>query len=416
VKVTATGLVRVAAIGVTVLSASTQGPTASAQTADPEIAKLREEVRKRDALIDNLLRRVENLEQRTNAANSAPASSLASARPSRSQSAATRDVVALQPTGNPPAPPSPATSVPATGPSPEVAQAAPQSPQPPPASPAPGQFDVSPEAAERALERTLTATGALLVPQGYAEVEPAAQYRRSEFTNLVILGNNRNEYTGSVATRLGLPFESQLDLGVPYVAAQSETVNNFVAPQQQVSHATGRSFGDVTVGLSKTLLHEQGWLPDLIGRVGYEIPTGPVFSNSVALTGSGQNRLSFTLTALKRQDPLAFVASVGYSQAFTYSHINPGNQVNLTGGVFLATSPETTLRTVLQQSFSESPTVNGVKATAGNLVQSILTFGASSTLGRGLLLDLQAGIGLTNSSPKYFVIVSLPWRFSVPGL
>jgi hypothetical protein len=39
--------------------------------------------------------------------------------------------------------------------------------------------------------------------------------------------------------------------------------------------------GDPTVALAKTFMHESGWIPDLLGRVTYEIPTGPDNSNQV---------------------------------------------------------------------------------------------------------------------------------------
>jgi hypothetical protein len=45
---------------------------------------------------------------------------------------------------------------------------------------APGQFEVDEEAAERALERTLVVTGALLLPFGKAEIQPRFAYIRSE--------------------------------------------------------------------------------------------------------------------------------------------------------------------------------------------------------------------------------------------
>jgi hypothetical protein len=120
-----------------------------------------------------------------------------------------------------------------------------------------------------------------------------------------------------------------------------------------------------------------------------------------------------SLTALKRQDPLVFVGTGGYTKAFTTNHINPGDQANFTVGAFLATSPETTLRGVFNQNFIQDVTVNGITLKGSNSVQSILSFGASSILGRGVLVDLQAGIGLTNSSPKYTVILSSTWRFGV---
>ncbi|HKJ88657.1 MAG TPA: hypothetical protein VKA48_09140, partial [Gammaproteobacteria bacterium] len=46
----------------------------------------------------------------------------------------------------------------------------------------PGRVVVNKEAAERALERTLTQTGALLVPPGQFEIEPGFSYTRRERT------------------------------------------------------------------------------------------------------------------------------------------------------------------------------------------------------------------------------------------
>ncbi len=293
--------------------------SARAQTTEPTIGQLQQEIKKRDALIENLLQRVEKLERRvgtTAAANH------------------TAPVVAQK--AVPPQPSAPPTQVAAGPEAAAVPAAAPQqvaqtqtaqqpAPQQQATSSAPGQFEVNVQAAEHALERTLTATGALLVPYGFAEVEPGISYTRREIPNLVLFTDNRNEFAATVTARLGLPFESQIDIGLPYNAVQQELVDNFVSPQQLTSEATGNSFGDVTVGFSKTLMHEHGWLPDLIGRISYEAPTGPKVSNGVALPGSGQERLNFSLTALKRQDPLAFVASAGYSKAFTYENFNAGD-------------------------------------------------------------------------------------------
>jgi hypothetical protein len=85
--------------------------------------------------------------------------------------------------------------------------------------------------------------------------------------------------------------------------------------------------------------------------------------------------------------------------------MNLGDQVNFLTGVFLASSPETSLRAVLQNNFLQDIRINDVTFKGSDTVQSILTFGASSILGRGVLIDLQAGIGPTNSAPKYTVIL-----------
>jgi hypothetical protein len=215
--------------------------------------------------------------------------------------------------------------------------------------------------------------------------------------------------------RFGLPWESQFEIALPYNLVQQQVNDVAVAPPQQASNRWGNSFGDLTVGLAKTLVHESGWIPDLLGRVTYEIPTGPDNSNQVPLP-SRRNNLAFSLTGTKRQDPLVFVATAGYTKVFETGKIDLGDQYNFLTGAFLATSPETSLRAVLQENFFQDIRVHDITLRGSDTVQSILNFGASSIFGRGLLVDLQVGIGLTNAAPKYSVILSSTYRFGMPGL
>jgi hypothetical protein len=395
---------------------------ARAQTAEPTVEDLQKQLRQRDALIQSLVRRVERLERNmatgTPAAGGPPATvtrAVARSRAGSPPAAATE--VALHPDE-----PAPVTAQAEPPVSPPPPRSAPQTPS----TPAPGQFEVSEEAAERALERTLVATGNALVPLGFAEIEPLFSYTRRELTSLVAVaatpaqvlqvnfGLNRNEFVPGVDLRIGLPWESQFEMFLPYNFTEQQTTNNIVQPVRLVDNRWANAIGDLTVGAAKTLVHESGWIPSLLGRVSYEIPTGPMFANGTPLTG-GQSKLSLSLTALKRQDPLVFVATGGYTKAFQSNQINPGDQTNFGLGAFLATSPETTLRGVLSQTFLENETLRGVTFPGSNTVQSLLTFGASSILGRGVLVDLQVGFGLTNPSPKYTVVLSSTWRFGVSG-
>ena len=399
---------------------------AHAQTSESTIEQLQKEVRQRDAIIQSLVRRVEKLERQVGTGASATANPVAgpTRAVARSQAGArppAPTVATLEPAEPAPAPAGPKTS-PASSPgaTQQAADTNPPATNPPatnpPATtqPAPGQFEVSPEAAERALERTLVATGNLLVPKGFAEVEPLFSYTRRELPTQVFFNVNRNELSWALDTRFGLPWESQFEIVLPYNLAQQQVTDIRFAPPQQLLNSWGNSFGDLTVGLAKTFVHESGWIPDLLARVNYEIPTGPENSNGVPLT-SRRSLLAFSVTALKRQDPLVFVATGGYTKSYQTGQMNLGDQVNFLTGVFLATSPETSLRAVLQNNFVQDVRLNDITFRGSDTVQSILTFGASSILGRGILVDLQAGIGLTNSAPKYTVILSGTYRFGVPG-
>jgi hypothetical protein len=378
---------------------------AHAQTSEPVIEQLQKEVRQRDAIIQSLVQRVGKLERQVGAGASATAGSTRSAAAGARPPAPT--VATPEPAEPAPAPARPKTPPPSSpGATQQAADTTP---------PAPGQFEVSAEAAERALERTLVATGNLLVPKGFAEVELMFGYTRRELPTQVFFNLNRNEISSALAMRFGLPWESQFEITLPYNLAQQQVTDIAVTPAQQVSNSWGNSFGDLTVGLAKTFVHESGWIPDLLGRVTYEIPTGPETSNQVPLT-SHRDLLGFSLTATKRQDPLVFIATGGYTKSFQTGQINLGDQVNFLTGVFLASSPETSLRAVLQENFVKPIRVNDVTFRGSDTVQTILTFGASSILGRGILADLQVGAGLTNSAPKYSVILSGTYRFGVSGL
>jgi hypothetical protein len=396
------------------LGMSLPGPMAArARTTKPTVEQLQKDIQQRDALIRNLLRRVEKLERQIGTGDSASARPVAAATRSAAKSRAgapppsQTEVAALEPEE-----PGPASTRPAKAPPAPSAAASQQARANPPA---PGQFEVSEDDAERALERTLVATGNLLVPSGFAEVEPLFGYTRRETPALVLFNLNRNEFNWALDMRLGLPWESQFEIAVPYNLVQQQITDGFVSPAQQVSSRWGNSFGDLTVGLAKTLVHERGWVPDLLGRITYEIPTGPQNSNRVPLP-SRRNNLAFSMTAAKRQDPLVFVATAGYTKAFQTAQLNPGDQINFQTGAFLGTSPETTLRGVLQENFIQDIKVRDVTLRGSDTVQSILTFGASSILGRDVLVDLQVGLGLTTAAPKYSVMLSSTYRFGVPGL
>jgi len=406
------GLTSVTAAVLFVLLGSTtpSAIAARARAGKPTTEQLQNEIRQRDAIIRNLVRRVEKLERQMGDSARAELAAAGIRTAARSPAGAPRSVLteaaALEPEEPPAARPSRSSLA-------SSADAAQQAPRTNPA--APGQIEVSEETAERALERTLVATGNLLVPSGFAEVEPLFGYTRRETPSLVLFNQNRNEFAWALDTRFGLPWESQFEIVIPYNLVNQQLTNVFVAPAEQVSNRSGNAVGDLTVGLAKTLVHESGWIPDLLGRITYEAPTGPINSNQVPMP-SGQSKLSVAATALKRQDPLVFVGTAGYNKAFQSNHINPGDQINFQIGAFLATSPETTLRGVLQQNFLQDVRINDVTLRGSNSVQSILNFGASSILGRGLLVDLQVGFGLTNAAPKYSVILSSTYRFGVPGL
>lgn len=287
----------------------------------------------------------------------------------------------------------------------------------------PGSFEVDEDAAQRALERTLVQTGALLLPVGLAEIQPFVTYTRRESKEPFLFSANnalrvsnaeirRNEFDLGANLLVGLPFESQAEFRIPYKSVnQSVVVPNGINSRE--SENTGNSIGDISVGLAKTLYHESAWLPDLIGRIVWDSASGSLSNNNVAL-GDGFNDFTASLTALKRQDPLAFTARAAYQTFLKTNDIDPGDQASLSIGATLAASPQTSLSIGLQQTYAQETEINNVKIQGSDSVSSAFTLGAASTIGRHLFFSALGGIGLTESSPEYFFNITVPYRFDVP--
>lgn len=290
----------------------------------------------------------------------------------------------------------------------------------------PGSFEVDEEAAERALERTLVQTGALLLPFGQAEIMPFVNYAHFETEQSVLLRdsanniaavssieNRRNDIRAGVFSRLGLPFETQAELSIP---ARVINQSNVVRFANRETDDTTYMLGDISVGLAKTLLRESAWLPDIVGRITWDTATGKQVPNDPSSSGlnTSFNELIFSATALKRQDPLAFTSTFSYRKTFKRDGIQPGDAYSLALGATLAASPQTSLSLGIQQSFIGNTKILNNSIPGSDSINSTFTFGASSIIGRRLFFSTNAGIGLTKNAPDYFINVAIPFRFNVP--
>lgn len=289
----------------------------------------------------------------------------------------------------------------------------------------PGQFEVDEEAIERALERALVQTGALLLRPGTIEIEPSFSYVRREDDaagpllrvddeSLAASGLTRrqNALQAALTLRLGLPFDAQLEVGVPYAYEDVSTVTRAEFAPLAEQKRDGHGLGDVRLGLAKSLLREREWVPNLIGRVSWDSTTGQTDDGIVL--GSGFHEITGALTATKRQDPLVFVGGLAYTGVLERNNVDPGDQLNFVLGPVLAASPETSLRFLLNQIFAGRTAIAGDERPGSDQVSTSLILGASSVLTPRLLLDASAGLGLTDDAPDYSITVSLPIRFDLP--
>ncbi|MGH6897586.1 MAG: hypothetical protein ACREJ5_13740 [Geminicoccaceae bacterium] len=421
----------------------TAAPSLAPRASDPQqesIGELRRALEQRDAVIENLLARVEQLERTvalTRGELDRVVAGAAAAAPSvvhrpvpkpGSPAVAAAEPFASEPLAAPPDAAGPGRQRATTGREDVAQQRQPERRQTAQTeAPAPGQVEVDEEAVERALDFTLVQEGALLLPTGRAEFTPSFTYTRrtGDFPVIVdpggqnLLGERevrRNEFDFFGSLLVGLPFDSQLELGLPYNLVDQSVVDEVGGVGTQEADRTGYGLGDFSVGLAKTVLRERNWLPDVVLRGTWDSGLGESQDNDVVLDG-GFQELTGSVTLAKRQDPLVFVAGASYEWAYDeHDDIEPGDSLGFTLGTFLAASPRTSLRVVFSQSFTDEFKVGGERIRGSDTVQSILTFGASAILGRNVLLDGAVGVGLTDDSPDYSVSIALPIRFNTPGL
>lgn len=359
--------------------------TAAAQAQDTSVQELERRLQERDKVITELLERVESLERRVGVQRAV----------ADSTDAPDQDIA-------------PTTET-------DLAQGAVR---------APGVVVVDEGAAERALERSLTRAGALLLPAGVLEIEPGFTYARQEKSTptLVMSGagfvageteRNANNLTANLGLRVGLPWDSQLEIGLPYRWRKVESVTNVGFAPIDATNESGAGSGDVRVGLAKTLLREGLWRPDLIGRFTWDTDTGQTRDNGVSL-GGGFHELQGSLTAIKRQDPVVFIGGLSYEHTFEKDQVQPAPTFSANFGSYIALSPETSLRLFLSTAYQNETELAGSKIDGSERTIGSFVVGGSTLLAPGTLLNLSLGIGLTDDADDFSISLSLPIRYSKP--
>ncbi len=385
--------------------------------AQPTTQELQQELDKRDAVIKQLIQRVDALERQARRERATPKRTAQAERPAPVPQPAVPSVLP------PPITTPPTQITPQIAPPPTVA-----------AQPAAPETKVSEAVIARALENSLVDQGGLLLPPYVAQFVPdfSFAYQSTDQLAFVGLGAIGNTSTGpftqrshrdllewGLGFRLGLPYETQVSIRVPFDLDLGQAT--FAGTTTRYSNAGG--LGDISLAVQKQVWHEKGWQPDVLLSASYKAATG---STSLAQaqvstfpfavgTGSGFNSLTGGITALKRQDPLVFLGQVFYTHNFpaTIAGVSqtPGDAFEYRISVNLAASPDTSLRFAWDTTFQEKATFGGVTSPGSQQTFSFLEVGVGSVLTPRLFLDAALDIGLTRDSPDFRAMLTLPFRF-----
>ena len=357
----------------TLLAPALFGGAQAQPTDNVTILQLQDELAKRDAVIVDLLNRVRALE---------------GVRPGSSSNAGTAQEVA-------PAE-APVVATVAGTPADETR--------------ARGDFEIDELAAERALERSLVQEGVRLLNPGQIEFTPGFTFSRHESDFPTLLTRSDGSFIGEVKRtldvfetrsdlRIGMAFNSQLEVGVPYRVVNQDLATGVDGAVQSVTEQSGSGFGDIQIGIAAALATEESWRPNVIGRLVWLTGSGAEMNNGVSL-GGGSSGLATRLNAYWRRDPVVFLINGGYTRYFEDSGIQPGDNFNVSLGVALAVSPETALIFSLDQTFASAFKRNGAELRGTDRLSSIFNFSTSTILGRGLLLRVGTVKANSNTCPE----------------
>jgi hypothetical protein len=372
---------------------------------DPVDAKIQDALRERDAIIRNLLERVQELENRLNAANVEVPHTVAAVRPAEPAATAASRVSEVVVNNS--------------------------------------AYDEEERRASESLDQALLVRGGLLLPKGTLEIDNTASYFSLSSDHLTVNGFallpvlvvgditsqrlRRDILIHSLTTRLGLPGQFQMDFTVPY----GYVLNRTVDANNNETSASQFGLGDIQAGLSRQLAIEHGKTPDLLGNLHFKSVTG---TNSYDLQsaetslGTGFNSFQGSITAAKSSDPVVFFGDLSYTRNLpahhtipvsdpsnpdvtsTLGYLRPGDAFGFQLGSILALNTETSFTLGWDQRFTRETKLNGVRLPASYLVEGSLRLGTSYMYAPGRMVDLSFGVGLTPDTPNLQFSVGFPIR------
>ena len=284
--------------------------------------------------------------------------------------------------------------------------------------------------AQSALERTLIETGGLLLPSGTFEVQPGFSYSLTAtntvdvdcllIADILCIGDinskryRRESYLTDWTFRLGLPWDMQLDARVPFSYERSTAV--FGNGDTEILDK--EELGDISIGLSRQLLREEGWKPGVLGELRWKGRSGgdPYDTLDWQLaSGTGFDELGAGLSFVKVRDPLVMFGNVNYTYNFAddkpeIGEVQPGEGLEAQLGMAVALNLETSLNFSFTQAWYQRTRVDDERIAGTSRRPGSLRIGAAYVPTAGSNIDFSVAFGLTDDAPDVEARLSFPWR------
>lgn len=246
----------------------------------------------------------------------------------------------------------------------------------------------------------------ILLARGESAVDIGQFYSRSDIPQLAVVGNGiglvnlkQSAFTTLLLGRVGIFDETELFVSSTFRDQSSDLFSGSV----KINGSDRSEFGDVRLGVRRTLLQEGPGLPNIIATIDGHIPTG---DTSYAVGGG--------LALVKSIDPVALFAVANYRHTFSrefsdITRLEPESRFDVTLGYALALNDTLTISTSVSGVFSGETRF----ATATLLRQDIysLQLGLTSFLARGLYIEPTVSFGLSGPGNSVAFGVTLPYSF-----
>jgi hypothetical protein len=390
---------RVAVTGFIISLVLVCAPAHGADNASPDaIAELQQQLGVRDQVIRNLIHRIEQLEQAVSTLQqpTAVARAPATSNAAKDQAVTRADATVAAARNN---------DAPAL----------------------PAELDLN--RLRTAFERTLIDRGGLVLPAGTLELDTGMTYSHSSAEALTVDGFTvypvlivgdivservqRDTVTAALTTRLGLPWDMQAELRVPYIREESSRTS----ASGEETKLSGDGLGDLELALSRQLWSSRDGGLDVLGSLRWKMDTGRDafgLSGQQIPFGTGFDAVSASFTGVSVLDPVVFFGGLSYTKSFSEKkndiRVAPGDSIGLQFGTALALNVDTSINFAFGQQFTRRTKLDGHEIPGSYANTGTFSIGLSRVLMSGNAIDGSLVIGLSEDSPDLQLAFSMPFR------
>lgn len=290
-----------------------------------------------------------------------------------------------------------------------VAQASATQPSAPPASAPPAassEMPIGEAPTEQTAEDVFLRGQKVLLGRGEVAVDIGQFYSRGDNTQLAAVGEavglatiRQTGFTTLLSARIGIFNETEAFVSSIFRSLNSDVlIGNDKVAEDHLSE-----FGDVRLGVRKTLLTEGPGRPNVIATIFGHVPTG---HTSYAVGGG--------LSLVKSFDPVVLFATANYRHTFSRDYLDvtrlePEERFDVTLGYALALNDTLTISTSVSGLFSSESTFTNATLLRQDIYS--LQLGLTSWLGRGLYIEPSVSFGLSGPGNSVAFGVTLPYTF-----